>query len=103
MARERREGIGQPGTPDLVRSFQPPASSRNQAFGGACGPLVWFLTLQSLALRCGAGAGDADAGAPGHPASSDLESNVSGVETSPPALAFQFAQDPCLLSSPSWN
>lgn len=103
MARERREGVGQPGTPDLSRSFLLPASPRNQALGGARGPLVWFLTVQSFALRCGASAGDADAGAPGHPASSDLKSNVSGTETSPPALAFQFAQDPCLLSSSSWN
>lgn len=36
-----------------------------------------------MTLRCGAGARDADPGAPGHPASSDLESNVSGTETFP--------------------
>lgn len=34
------------------------------------------------AVRCGAGAGDADPGAPGRPASSDLESHVSGTEAS---------------------
>ena len=98
---KEERGLGSQGL--LMKSFQPPASPRNQAFEGAHGPLVWFLTVQSLALRCGAGAGDADAGAPGHPAPSDLKSNVSGTETSPPALAFQFAQDPCLLSSSSWN
>lgn len=34
------------------------------------------------AVRCGASAGDADPSAPGRPASSDLESHVSGTEAS---------------------
>lgn len=55
-------------------------SARNQVLGGGCGFRAGFLTVSCRLLRCGAG--DADPGAPGHPASSDLESNVSRTETS---------------------